>query len=400
MSELSAILDLWRRQDESGILATLVRVEGSSYRRPGARMYIQPGGYAGSISGGCLESEVVRKAQWLTRGGAAVETYSTRFENPFDSIDAGAQVGPVCIEDEDIPYGLGCGGVLDVLLERSTTPETEALLQALDGARRGKIFYSATQLPSTGHDDAGFARVILGEDGSIFFASPDVSPAVRQRLTGLAAQASLAEVMTDPPNELFVESILPPQRLVILGAGEDARPLARMAHLLGWRVAVADGRGWLAQAARFPEAEQVLALNDHAGNLEQLRWTPRDAVAVLTHSFEQDRHLIRKLLPMDLLYVGLLGARHRSQLLLTEAAQQLGWRPEECLRRVHAPIGLDVGGDSPEAVALAIVSEIQSVLHGKNAVSRRMTEDALSAATERRYVPEQCPLDSPAHAVR
>ncbi len=151
-----------------------------------------------------------------------------------------------------------------------------------------------------------------------------------------------------------MESILPPQRLVILGAGEDARPLARMAHLLGWRVAVADGRAWLAQAARFPEAGQVLALSDNAGNLEQLRLTPQDAVAVLTHSFEQDRNLLRKLLPLELRYLGLLGARHRSQLLLTEAAQHLGWTPEECLRRVHAPIGLDLGGDSPEAVALAI----------------------------------------------
>ncbi len=393
MSESSAILDLWRnRQDGSGVLVTLVRVEGSSYRRPGARMYIQAGRYAGSISGGCLETEIVRKAQWVTRAGAAIETYSTRFENPFDAANPSTG-SSVYVEDQDIPYGLGCGGVLDVLLEPAALPEADAMLRAMDAAQTGERFSSATQLPSAEQPIGTFARVILRENGSIFFASENADPAVSARLIRLASQASGS--MTEESSGVFVESILPPQRLVIFGAGEDARPLVRMAHLLGWRVAVADGRAWLAQAARFPEATQVLALSDNAVNLEQLQLTSQDAVAVLTHSFEQDRNLLRRLLPLELRYLGLLGARHRSQLLLTEAAQQLGWTPEECLQRVYAPIGLDLGGDNPEAVALAIISEIQSVLHGKEASSRRMDKDALSAAPERPYIPSQCPLDIP-----
>lgn len=398
MSERNAIIDLWgSRPDGRGILVTLVRVEGSSYRRPGARMFLQPGGYAGSISGGCLESEVVRKARWLTRAGAAMETYSTRFDNPFDGTASAVSPETVFIEEQEIPYGLGCGGVLDLLLEPASLPETEAMLQALAAAQRGETFCCATQLPSSEQPGVGFARVILREDGSTFFVSENPDAKIAAELMLRAGQVSLSSPTADEERGVFVELIRPPQRLVILGAGEDARPLARMAHLLGWRVAVADGRTWLADAARFPEAEQVLALSANAGNLDELRLTPQDAVAMLTHSFEQDKHLLRKLLPLELRYLGLLGARNRSQLLLAGAAEHLGWKFEESLRRVYAPIGLDLGGDSPESVALSILSEIQSVLHGKSAGLRRMTEDA-PAGSERPYVPMQCPLDIPPHA--
>lgn len=400
MSERKAILDLWRsRKDGSGILVTLVGVEGSSYRRPGARMFIQAGEYAGSISGGCLEGEVFRKAQWLTRDGAAVETYSTRFENPLDGAASATLTAPVPLDERDIPYGLGCGGVLDLLLEPARLPETEAMLRALDAAQQGESFYCATQLPSGDASGAMFSRVILKEDGSTFFVSEHLAAGELGKLRRLAFEASLPASADKTPRDVFVECIQPPQRLVIFGAGEDARPLARMAHLLGWRVAVADGRAWLAEATRFPEAGLVVPLSAHAENLDRLQLSPRDAVAVLTHSFIQDRRILPKLLPLNLRYLGLLGARHRSQLLLAEAAQELGWKMEECARRVHAPIGLDVGGDGPEAVALAILSEIQSVLHGRNAASRRTAEDARISSANSTYVPAQCSFDAPSSTV-
>lgn len=389
MVEPSAIVEQWRSgQDASAVLATLVRVEGSSYRRPGARMYIHSTGYVGAISGGCLEGDAVRKAAWITRNGPAVERYSTMFDEILD--DTGS------VETRDIPYGLGCGGVIDVLMEPSALPETNAMLLALEAAQRGETLYAATMLP-TSAGRIRFARVLVREDGSIFFASSHLSAEQRAQLASLARIGTLADTVTssvgDATQDVFVEPILPPQRLVIFGAGDDARPLVRMAQLLGWHVAVADGRAWLAQAARFPEAEQVLALNEDAANLEQLHISGSDAVAILTHSFEQDKTLLRKLLPLELRYLGLLGARHRSRLLLTEAGQQLGWTPEECLRCVHAPIGLDLGGDNPEAVALAILAEIQAVLHEKNAIARRMSEEALRAIPDRAYIPAQCPID-------
>lgn len=394
MAERSAILELWRSQREGpAVLATVVHVDGSSYRRPGARMYIHPSGYAGSISGGCLEGEVVRKASWITRSGAAVETYSTLFDD-------------AALEDKrEMPYGLGCGGVIDLLLEPVGSPETDALLRTLEAAQRGESLYSATMLPLRKTTNADFARLILrpdlgqymDQDQPVFFASANLDAISQAHLARLALGATHAETVTalihGESRSVFLEPILPAQRLVIFGAGDDARPLVRMAELLGWRIAVADGRRSLAQPSRFPEAVQVLALSERADNLDVLELNARDAVAILTHSFEQDLHLLAKLLPLELRYLGLLGARHRSQLLLTEVAHQLGWTPEECLQRVRAPIGLDLGGDSPEAVALTIVAEIQSVVHDKHVASRRMSEAALHAVPERPYIPAQCPLD-------
>lgn len=376
------------------MLATLVRVEGSSYRRPGARMYIHSTVSVGAISGGCLEGEVSRKAAWIARNGAAVERYSTLFDEILDETNS--------IDAREIPYGLGCGGVLDVLLEPVASPETNAMLQALEAAERGETLYTATVLPLDAIASLPLARVILRDDKTVFFASSHIDAEVLSRLASLASTGREANTVPialgNEKREVFIEPVLPPQRLVLFGAGDDARPLVRMASLLGWRVTVADGRAWLAQPARFPDAERVLPLAENAANFEQLALADRDAVALLTHSFEQDRNLLGKLLPLDLLYLGLLGARHRSRLLLTEAAAQLGWSPEEALRRVHAPIGLDLGGDSPEAVALAILAEIQAVLQKKTAISRGMSTEDFFAAPERTYIPVQCSLDPPRRA--
>ena len=141
MVERSAIVEQWRnRQDDTAVLATLVRVEGSSYRRPGARMYIHSTGSVGAISGGCLEGEVSRKAAWIARNGAAVERYSTLFDEILDETNS--------LDTREIPYGLGCGGVMDVLLEPVASPETNAMLRALEAAERGETLYAATVLPS------------------------------------------------------------------------------------------------------------------------------------------------------------------------------------------------------------------------------------------------------------
>jgi xanthine/CO dehydrogenase XdhC/CoxF family maturation factor len=396
MAERREILGLWRKgEDASAVLATLISVQGSSYRRPGARMYIQPTSYAGSISGGCLEGEVARKASWITRHGAALERYSTMYDQ-----DAPEEI-------REMPYGLGCGGVLDLLLEPVALPEAQALLTALEAAEKGAAFSAATLLPSGASAGQNLARVILDrnipENPSLsepVFVSRNCDAATKELLIHLATSSTKTELISARLNgelrNIYVEAILPPPRLVIFGAGDDVHPLVQMAHLLGWRVAVADGRAWLAQAGRFPQADQVLALRRDISNFNDLHLTAEDAIAILTHSFEQDRNLLERLLPLELSYVGLLGARHRSQLLLKEVAEALNWTPEQCLSRVHAPIGLDLGGDSPQAVALSIMAEIQSVMHRKPIALRSTPAIDMSAAPERPYVPTQCPLDQPA----
>jgi xanthine/CO dehydrogenase XdhC/CoxF family maturation factor len=357
-------------------------------------MYIHSTGSVGAISGGCLEGEVSRKAAWIARNGAAVERYSTLFDEILDETNS--------LDAREIPYGLGCGGVMDVLLEPVASPETNAMLRAVEAAERGETLYAATILPTPPLDGLAFARVILRDDDTIFYASDEIDAELLSRLTSLARTGTEANTVSitlgNETREVFVEPVLPPQRLVLFGAGDDARPLVRMANLLGWRVTVADGRAWLAQPSRFPEAERVLTLSENAANLEKLSLSDRDAVALMTHSFEQDRNLLGKLLPLNVRYLGLLGARHRSRLLLTEAATQLGWSPEQALHRVHAPIGLDLGGDSPEAVALAILAEVQAVLQQKTAISRGMSIEDFFKVPDRPYIPVQCSLEPPLRA--
>ncbi|HUZ04103.1 MAG TPA: XdhC family protein [Acidobacteriaceae bacterium] len=390
MSERRNILELWNThlrsmtpaQDAASVLVTLVRVEGSSYRKPGARLLACDNTYAGSISGGCLEGEILRKAAWITRSGAAIQTYSTLFD-----------------DTSDIPYGLGCGGVVDLLFEPLHLPETQALLAALERSLQGERMIAATLLPASG---ASLQRILLRADGSLLFASDSLDEATRSKLAAdvlpfLMENAVVTSNLQIECNgrtaTVFVETLEPPQRLIIFGAGEDARPLARLAYLLGWSVVVADGRPGLARAERFPEAESVIHLPQLTRALDSLHLSANDAAVLLTHSYEQDRALLPQLLPVGLRYLGLLGARHRSRLLVTETAAQLGCTPEECLQHLHAPVGLDLGGDTPEAVALAIIAEIQSVLHQREIQQRRMTVKSLLDPAVKPYVPTACPLE-------
>jgi len=354
MIERRKIVELWQRGDAVAMV-TLVRVAGSSYRRVGARLLIAANGdYAGSISGGCLEAEVIRKAAWLVRDGATVERYSTLFD-----------------DTAEIPYGLGCGGTVDLLIEPAGTPEFTTLMQALAASLQGESFVMETILPSGG------------------------TPLRRTVQTGnwqLATGDSSSDNLRSQAAGTIVEVITPPQRLLIFGAGDDAQPMVRMAALLGWNVVVADGRPQLARADRFPEAERVLA----GTSLDALQITANDAAVIMSHSYEQDRAWLAALLHLHPRYLGLLGARHRSALLVAEAAAILGWDVARACEGLFAPVGLDLGGDGAEAIALATVAEIQACSEGKLGVSRRMTPvlvaEQLAAGGASRYLQAQCAL--------
>jgi xanthine/CO dehydrogenase XdhC/CoxF family maturation factor len=193
----------------------------------------------------------------------------------------------------------------------------------------------------------------------------------------------------------FVERVEAPQRLVVFGAGEDARPMVQMAALLGWNVVVVDGRVQWARAERFPEARRVVVAQGF-GELEELGIGARDAVVVMTHSYEQDRVWLAGALRCGPRYLGLLGARHRSALLVSETAALLGWSVDQACEGLFAPVGLDLGGDGAEAIALAVVAEIQACVEGKLGKSRRMTremvEEQITQGGASRYLQAQCAL--------
>jgi xanthine/CO dehydrogenase XdhC/CoxF family maturation factor len=354
---------MWR-EGTAQVLVTLVRVDGSSYRRPGAHLLIGAGGaeYAGTISGGCLESEVVRKAAWMVESGPVVKRYSTLFD-----------------DTAEIPFGLGCGGVVDLLFEPADTPECGALLRAMEDSLIGAEFRVASWLPER---EGAFARAIFDAAGELIFASESLRPGDIG-----AAGSGVAD-----DSRIYIERLAGPQRLFVLGAGDDAKPLVSMASLLGWRVFVADGRAQLAKPERFPKAERVFA----AASADELGVRANDAVVLMTHSYEQDRALLAGLLSATEVpgYIGLLGASHRSSLLVSEAAALIGSTVEGCCERVWAPVGLDLGGDGAEAIALAVIAEVQAWREGKLGGARRLTPERVAEQIANggasRYLRTQC----------
>jgi xanthine dehydrogenase accessory factor len=381
MMERRQIVRLWQ-QGGATVLATLVRAEGSSYRRPGAHLLLgATGEHAGTISGGCLEAEVLRKATWLVRKGARVERYSTMFD-----------------DTAEVPFGLGCGGVVYLLLEPGDTPECRALMAALEDAIAGKEATVLTWLPRDGSEGRRLARAVLSPSGDFLFASKELTELeLAQARTRVLGQSDVESApQTNKDNEaIFVERIAPPQRLFVLGAGDDAKPLVSMGALLGWSVIVMDGRAHMARAERFPPAERVVAISSHSAEVREIR--SEDAVVLMTHSYEQDRDLLASVLPLRPKYLGLLGARHRSSLLLSEVAVKLGWTVAACCEQIYAPVGLDLGGDGPEAIALAVIAEIQACCMGKLGTSLRLSaEDVARHVSEggaSRYLQAQCALD-------
>lgn len=346
------------------VLATLVRTQGSSYRRPGARLLLGPEATSiGSISGGCLEGDLMQRGTWLTRSGPVVQHFSTAFD-----------------DTAEMPFGLGCGGELDVLIERSDTAEFAALRNALEASEGGSRRRVVTWLPAAAA--AYLRRAVIGEDGAVLFMSPKVSGEELLQASEMPAESAMPT--------MFIENLTPPQRLVLCGAGDDARPMTMMGRLLGWKVVVVDGRRQLARSERLPDANSVVLLE----RPEDLDVGKDDAVVLMTHSYEQDRALLQVALQAAPHYLGLLGARHRSSLLLSEVALKLGWSLEQCCAGVYTPVGLDLGGDGPEAIALAVVSEIQACLQGRLGSFRQLSANDVLEAVARggssAYMHAQC----------
>lgn len=371
---LSAVTAL-ERERGLAVLATVVKVEGSAYRRPGARMLIPLyGGTIGTISGGCLESEVAKKAWWLTDGGEAViRRYSTATQDDDDDQDAA------------LTFGLGCNGTVHVLLERHSPEKPLPILDLLRQVREsGQAGALATVIASYRN-----ARVRVGDRLSLH---PSLADSGRLIDPALDAQirADLADTLTQGRSslrtyrdergevEVFCEYLAPQRRLVIFGAGHDAQPLSHMAKLLDWHVAVVDGRAHFARPERFPDADLVLQV-DARPPYELGHLTDGAMVAIMSHSYSQDRHWLGGVLQGKPAYIGQLGPRDRTERLLAEIRQQTTQLP--ALERLHYPIGLDIGGDTPESVATAILAEMTAALNQRNGGMLKHRQAAIHAPT-------------------
>jgi xanthine dehydrogenase accessory factor len=352
MSDLGEVLAVWREAESSGedyVLATIVGVEGSSYRKPGARMIVTKSGRrAGTLSGGCLEGEVAKRAWWLTDNGPTVQSYTTRFDI-----------------DGDIPYGSGCGGTIHVLLERRNDASTimHALARAFD-ARTPLGIATVLDGPYTGN------RVIAGEGSIASLWHADLEELAKRAL--IEERTFVIQSKIDSKwAKLSVEFVPARTGLFIFGAGDDIRPLLTQARTLGWHLTVADGRSNLATRERFPDADEVVVLQ--GSRIQHLEIKETDAAAVMTHSWEQDRELLRQLLPRELRYLGVLGPRQRTVHLIAEHRSGTECSVAEYMDMVHAPMGLNIGSDSPARIALSIVAEIEATLSQRNRSRRAGT---------------------------
>ncbi len=346
MKEREQILNLWstlRAQNKSCVLVTVVKTLGSSYRRPGARLLISDAGQrVGSISGGCLEDDVLKKAWWLTENGPVIRRYDTTPDG---------EIGPSGVTESG--FGLGCNGIIYLLLQRIRPNDETSPLTLLEKVH-------------TTRQSAWLAHTF----------NPPASLTLDQMT---AAQRHTLETLTQsqvvplaPDEDVFFETLHPPVRLLVFGAGDDAVPLVHFARQLGWQTDVIDGRAHYARRERFPHANNVW-VRDSTTPIADLYIDPNTVAVVMTHSYSQDLNFLKNLAVEPLAYLGILGPRNRSERLLADAALPAP-------ATLHAPAGLDIGADGPEQVALSIIAEIQASLNSRNGGSLRTRSGSIHSA--------------------
>jgi xanthine dehydrogenase accessory factor len=356
--ETRAVLDFLaavRRAGTPAALATVVRVRGSAYRHEGAKLAVAAdGGSAGNVSGGCLEQDVREVALQVLRSGAAeLRTY--------------------CSSADEIAawdLGVGCEGQVEVYVEPADArPRERELLEGREpfavatpiGMRDAK---RGMRLIVTG-------AVVEGDLGSIDLTTRVAAKARELLETG---ESGVHEIGS---RSVFFDVLVPPPQLVVLGAGDDARPLVRFAAEVGFRVVVIDRRAGLLTRDRFPAAAALVrSAGDGLGET-----TPLDLecyAVVMNHNFADDQAYLRALLKAPVSYIGVLGPRQRTDRMLRNLAAE-GSVDEG---RVYGPVGLDIGTDGAEQVALAVIAEVLAVRSGRRARSLRERLAPIHAPTE------------------
>jgi xanthine/CO dehydrogenase XdhC/CoxF family maturation factor len=358
MNDIAKIVESWKRLQKSptaAVLATVVRVSGSHYRRPGARMLAMLSkSPVGSVSGGCLEADILERARAVIRHGQAdLAHYDTT-------------------SDSDLLFGtgMGCGGEVDILIEPTNSPAVVRLMEFLEQcvAKRSPVAV-ATVFAVSGEVPAKVGdRVILANGGTEVFGIDESE--IRLNVLGDLAEVFASRMggvksySTPRGNvELLMEFIRPPLALALFGAGDDAIPVCTIASELGWQVTLIDHRAAHLTPQRFPQATAlVVAPSDRIA--EAVTIDGFDAAVIMTHNYQHDQELLGLLLDSKIAYIGLLGAAKRAERILGKLAERYGALNADQLGRIHAPVGLDLHADGPEAIALSIVAEIQMELSG------------------------------------
>ena len=346
------VFDRIRNTLETGseaVLATVTRVEGSAYRRPGAKMLLDPdGGGAGSITAGCLEDEVrALAADVLEDGTPRVETWDLT-------------------GDDDVwGLGVGCNGVITVLLE----PLGESYRPVIEARLAGDPIGVATVVGADGGDvalgDRAYYRPGEGFEGG------DIPEAVLSELSEptetLVADGkgeTLSVENGEASIEVFVEGVRPSPELVVFGSGHDVGPVVELAKLVDFRVTVVPFRGGHADSGRFPGADEVVSTSPRdVGDLRE--WNEDTYAVIMSHNFLDDRIALEALLETPVPYIGLMGPKKRFEEMTEDFAEEGRTFSEEEVGRIYTPIGLSLGGDTPYQIAYSIVGELLAVANDR-----------------------------------
>jgi xanthine/CO dehydrogenase XdhC/CoxF family maturation factor len=365
MKEIKAIIQAYEQAEQEGkksALVTVVHLEGSSYRRPGARMLVtDEGEMTGAISGGCLEGDALRKAlSVLNQQQSRLVTYDTSDE-----------------EDASIGVQLGCAGVIQVLMEPIDSARANhpvELLKKVVSKRQPYVLVTLFSLEDKKGAQAGTC-LLVEADGTVSGDMTDAAlkQVVLEDVTACYDQKQSAFRNYRSANftiTAFIEYIEPALALMIIGAGNDVIPLVEMANTLGWEPSVIDGRPTHAKRERFASACQILVSKPEKV-LEQLVLDEQTVFVLMTHNYNYDLAMLKALVNTSVSYIGLLGPKKKLDRMLGDLKSEGITLTEEQLSRIYGPVGLEIGAETAEEIALSILAEIRAVRTGSGGNSLR-----------------------------
>lgn len=349
MKEISEILKAYSEAKSAGkktALATVVKVEGSSYRQPGARMLVTEDGLlTGAISGGCLEGDALRKALLsINQKQNKLVTYNTSNE-----------------DDAEVGLQLGCNGIVHILFEYiddEIVHNPIQLLQQLQTERKEAVIVTVFSL-KRGAEQTGTA-LFFRKDNSVLYYNNDILNLISDVKEVLKNKTTIVKKIREESNdEALIEYIKPPISLVIAGAGNDVQPLVNMAAILGWKITIQEGRATHATKKRFPKSDVVFALKAEQF-LDKIIVDEQTYFVLMTHNYKYDLAVLKLLLQTNFNYIGILGPKSKFIRMLDDLEKEGIYANEEQLSRIHSPVGLDIGAETSEEIALSIVSEIKA----------------------------------------
>lgn len=355
MKELQQILGAYefaKTENKQVALATVVKVVGSAYRRPGARMLVDlDGQLTGAISGGCLEGDALRKAQSVIfQQKSMLVTYDTTDE-----------------DDQKFGVGLGCNGIIHVLIEpidfKNPTNPVELIKEALKDRNIG-LLLTIFSIPNARSTQIGtvFLKKGIHEFGQVDQLDPKLWLRLKHEIQSFDQHQN--EIRNYPDlgdSSVFYELVRPSVRVLLFGAGNDTLPVARMADLLGFELIVIDGRKNLATSGRFPQSKEII-VGPAEEVVEKIETDLHSVVLLMTHNFEYEAVVLEKLQESMIPYIGILGPKKKTEKLIHRLESK---GVQVFKENIYAPIGLNIGAETSEEIALSIFAEIKAVLNKK-----------------------------------